>query len=190
MASPSRLAILFWKPSCLMLESGMLPGSAQTVERCELLRLVGGFGGGSDGDLLARGEILELLAQIALDGLFGGVGRQRAEGNRGEAKRRHQDAESHGGHWLLWLAVGGRGGLAASPHSTPQIKGHSTPLIKEMTPDATRAPGAFSLEKPSAYSKMRKTFSSPPWESCPGWQPWSWPWRRWHRTCRSGQDQR
>ena len=69
----------------------MLPGSAQTLSGAELLRLVGGLGRGADGDLLARSEILELLAQVAFEGGFRGVGRKRSQGKAGNAERRRQD---------------------------------------------------------------------------------------------------
>jgi len=37
------------------------------------------------------------------------------------------------------------------------------------TPGAARAPGGVSLEWPSAYSKRRKVFSSPPWGILSSW---------------------
>ena len=51
----------------------------------DLLRLVGGLRGGADGDLLARGEIVELFAEIARKGLFRRNRRSRDEAESGEA---------------------------------------------------------------------------------------------------------
>ncbi len=145
----------------------------------QLLRLIGGLGGRADGDLLARGEVLELLAQIALDGSLSGIGGQRGESHRGEAKRRHQDAKSHGGHCFFGSLLGDVRGHSASPHSTPRIKGHSTPLIKEMTPDAARHRASLLVQLAVPLIRRRGRRSARrPGESCPGWRPWSWPWRR------------
>ena len=76
-------------------------GVGTDIERAELLRLVGGLGRGSDGDLLARGEIIKLFAQVALEGSFCGVGCKRRQGKTGNAKRRHQDTKGHGGSGFL-----------------------------------------------------------------------------------------
>ena len=78
-------------------------------ERSELLRLVGGFRGGADGDLLARRELVELFAEIALDRLFRRSGRSRDEAETGEADR--DGRERYVGSWgtralLRWF--GGR----------------------------------------------------------------------------------
>src|SRR5262245_58314765 len=67
------------------------------------------------------------------------------------------------GNWLLWLTVAGTCGSQTPTALYPSVRGGCYPLIKEMAPDAARASGAVGLERPSAYSKMRNVFSSPPW---------------------------
>ena len=61
-------------------------GIGTDSEGAKLLPLVGGLGGGADGDLLARGEIVELLAEVALWGIFRGIGRHGRQGKTGNAE--------------------------------------------------------------------------------------------------------
>ena len=70
---------LVLEPLLLDVGEGHVAGVGAYGEGFELLGLIGRLGRGPDGDLLARRELVEFLAEVSLDLLFGRVGGQRDE---------------------------------------------------------------------------------------------------------------
>ncbi len=67
-------------------------------ELLQPLRLIGGLGGGPNGDLFAGKQVFEVLAQIPADFCLSG-GWKRGASQGGDGKGYRENSQEHGGHW-------------------------------------------------------------------------------------------
>jgi hypothetical protein len=107
--SESNVCRVMLKALALNIRQRHVAGIGADIEAFELLRLVGRLRRRPDRDLLARGKLVEVLAEVSGEILLGGLlrdGRRRGETDHGEAEGSRRDkTQGDGGHGLhfAWL---------------------------------------------------------------------------------------